>query len=135
MSEIVVFDTSVIVDQLRTGKHTARIASVSGLLRNCTVVLAELIRGATHARERKLIETLWRNHPSLTPTEGNWIESGEVLLRIRSASGYTAEKLRDLHFDVLLALTVRSHGARLITSNAVDFNLIRRFRTFNLEVW
>jgi predicted nucleic acid-binding protein len=49
--------------------------------------------------------------------------------------GFGAEELRDLHFDVLIALTARSHGARLITSNRADFELLRKYRDFRLEVW
>jgi predicted nucleic acid-binding protein len=43
--------------------------------------------------------------------------------------------LRDLHFDVLIALTARSHGARLITSNRADFELINSYRRIHLEMW
>jgi predicted nucleic acid-binding protein len=43
--------------------------------------------------------------------------------------------VRDLHFDVLIALTARAYGARLITSNRTDFELIRDYREFKLEVW
>jgi predicted nucleic acid-binding protein len=32
-------------------------------------------------------------------------------------------------------LTARSHGATLITSNRADFELIREYRAFELEVW
>ena len=71
----------------------------------------------------------------LTPTENNWLESGEILAEIRADRGLAAHKLRDLHFDVLIALTARSHGARLITSNRVDFEMIRHYRKFQLEVW
>jgi predicted nucleic acid-binding protein len=49
--------------------------------------------------------------------------------------GFTPDKLRDLHFDVLIALTARSHGARLITSNRADFEIINRYRRFQLEIW
>jgi predicted nucleic acid-binding protein len=49
--------------------------------------------------------------------------------------GFEPHKLRDLHFDVLIALTARAHGARLITSNRDDFDLIRDYRDFKLEVW
>jgi predicted nucleic acid-binding protein len=45
------------------------------------------------------------------------------------------QKLRDLHFDVLIALTVRNYGATLITTNRTDFELIREYRNFKLEVW
>ena len=61
--------------------------------------------------------------PVLTPTEKNWLESGRLLGQIYIDLGFTPEKLRDLHFDVLIALTARSHGARLITSNRSDFEM------------
>jgi predicted nucleic acid-binding protein len=36
---------------------------------------------------------------------------------------------------VLIALTARTSGARLITPNRADFELIREYRDFKLEVW
>jgi predicted nucleic acid-binding protein len=63
------------------------------------------------------------------------MESGQILAKMRRDRGFGPEKLRDLHFDVLIALTVRYHGARLITSNRADFELIREYRNFKLEVW
>jgi predicted nucleic acid-binding protein len=61
--------------------------------------------------------------------------TGRILARIRTDLGFEPHKLRDLHFDVLIALTARTHGARLITSNRADFELIRKYREFKLEVW
>jgi predicted nucleic acid-binding protein len=49
--------------------------------------------------------------------------------------GFEPKKLRELHFDVLIALTARAYGALLVTSNAADFELIREYRDFPLEVW
>ncbi len=135
MSELIIFDTSVLVDELRTGRHRQRIAAVRGVIRISSVVLAELSRGAFVRSERSFVRDLARQHPILTPTENNWLESGQILAGMRSALGYTPGKLRDLHFDVLIALTARSHGARVITSNRADFQLIRRYRKFELEVW
>jgi len=135
MSDLVIFDTSVLVDELRTGRHRKKIDSVDGLVRTSAVVLAELWRGAIDTAERKLLMALARNHPVLTPTEQNWIESGEILARIRADRGFAPARLRDLHFDVLIALTARSHGARLITTNRTDFELINSYREFKLEVW
>lgn len=135
MSEPIIFDTSVLVDELRTGRHWQRIASVRGLIRLSSVVLAELARGASSAAEHKFLKALARNRPILTPTEKDWLESGELLAEMRSNLGFKAEKLRDLHFDVLIALTARSHGARVITSNRADFELIWRYRKFELEIW
>ncbi|MGH9469273.1 MAG: type II toxin-antitoxin system VapC family toxin [Terriglobia bacterium] len=135
MSNLVIFDTSIFIDHLRTGRHQDRIESVTGLIRTSSVVLAELWRGATTSAEREFLRTLERNHPILTPSERNWLESGRLLGRIYAEHGFTPDKLRDLHFDALIALTVRSHGAMLITSDRSDFELISRYRKIALEVW
>jgi len=99
------------------------------------VVLAELLRGITGLAEHKFLRTLARNHPILTPTEENWLESGEILAKIRADQGFEPHKLRALHFDVLIALTARSYGARLVTTNRADFQLINRYRHIKLELW
>ena len=135
MSSLLIFDTSVLVDQLRTGCHREHFASINGVIRTSSVVLAELWRGATRAEEKIFLRELEKNHPILTPTEKNWLESGQILSRIQTDKGYTSKKLRDLHFDVLIALTARTQGARLITTNRVDFELIRDYREFKLEIW
>jgi predicted nucleic acid-binding protein len=135
MSSLVIFDTAVLVDHLRTGRHRERFASVSGVIRTSSVVLAELWRGAGKAEEKAFLRELGKNHPILTPGEKNWLESGQILSRIRSEKGFSSEKLRDLHSDVLIALTARTQGARLITTNRADFELIRNYREFRLEIW
>lgn len=135
VSEILIFDTSVLVDDLRTGRHQRKIQSISGLVRTSSVVLAELWRGACNPAEHRFLRALERNHPVLTPTKANWLDSGQILAKIRSDTGFVPEKLGSLHFDVLIALTARSHGARVITSNAGDFCLIQRYRKFELEIW
>lgn len=135
VSSLVIFDTSIFIDHLRTGRHQDRIESTIGLIRNSSVVLAELWRGATIPAEREFLHTLEKNHPILTPTEANWLESGQLLAKMRGENGLTGEKIRDLHFDVLIALTARSHGARLVTSNRSDFRMIDCYRKIQLEIW
>ena len=135
MSEIFILDSSVIVDDLRTGRHSLRIAELKGVLRTSSVVLAELWRGATSPVDHKILHALERNHAIFTPTEKNWLESGQILAAMRADKGFEPAKLRDLHFDVLIALSARSHGATLITSNRAAFELIRAYRSFKLEVW
>ena len=135
MSDVIVLDTSVVVDDLRTGCYRQRIATLNGVIRNSVVVMAELWRGAVRSAEREFLRALARNHPILTPTERNWLDSGEILRKIRADLGITPDKLRGLHFDVLIALTARSYGARLITSNRIDFEMISRYRQFQLEIW
>jgi predicted nucleic acid-binding protein len=97
--------------------------------------MAELWRGATKPAEHAFLQNLEKNYPILTPTEKNWLESGRLLAKIRHDMGFSPDKLRDLHFDVLIALTARSYGALLITSNGNDFELIRQYRRFDLVIW
>ena len=135
MSEFAIFDTSVLIDHWRTNRHAARMAEFGLLIRNSSVVIAELWRGATEPEEQAALREIEKNHPTLTPTANNWLESGHILAAIRRDHGFEAKKLRELHFDVLIALTARSFGARLITSNPTDFELVRRYRLFKLEIW
>ena len=135
MNRIVVLDACVLIENLREDKFRDRIFALSGRIRHCSVVLAELSRGARTATDFRWMRSSEKKNRLLTPTEKNWMESGEVLAQLRADHGFEPHKLRDLHFDVLIALTARSHGATLITSNRADFELIRSCRDFNLEVW
>ena len=134
-SSILIFDTSVFIDHLRTNKFEDRFKNLNGIIRNSSVVLSELARGATKDKEVMFLRILARNHPILTPTEKNWLESGDILSRIYRDNGFNSEKLRDLHFDVLIALTARNYGATVITCNRNDFELIKTYRPFYLEIW
>jgi predicted nucleic acid-binding protein len=135
VSNLILIDTSVFIDHLRTGCHQKRIDSLVGLVRLSSVVLAELWRGATKPTEQAFLKNLEKHHPILTPTEGIWLESGRLLGKIRRDMGFSSDKLRDLHFDILIALTTRTYGAQLITSNGNDFELIRKYRRFDLVIW
>jgi len=132
---MVIFDSSIFIDDLRTGCHARHFASLDDLVRTSSVVLAELWRGATTQAEQLFLRELERRFPVFAPTEKNWLESGQILLKMQRDHGFEGRKLRDLHFDVLIALTARTNGATLITANRDDFELIRRYRSFKLEVW
>jgi len=134
-SKIIIFDTSVFIDHLRANKFKDNFQNLNGLIRNSSVVLSELARGATTKGELDFVSTLARNHPIFTPTERNWLESGQILARIYKDRRFSPEKLRDMHFDVLIALTARNYGATVITSNKTDFELIKRYKEFYLEIW
>jgi predicted nucleic acid-binding protein len=125
----------VLVDNQRTARYSERIADCPGRIRNCSVVLAELWRGATVATERRFVKALDQSRPVSTPTERYWLESGRLLAKMRADKGFEPQKLRDLHLDVLIALTARANDALVITSNRDDFELIRGYREFGLEVW
>ena len=105
---MVIFDSSVLIDQFRTDCYSQRIADLDDLVRTSAVVLAELWRGGTTQAEQAVLRALERRHPILTPTEQNWLESGKILAKMQRDKGFEGRKLRDLHFDVLIALTARS---------------------------
>lgn len=134
-TKLVVFDTSVFIDHLRTNKHKDRLLNLKGLIRNSSVVLSELARGATSEAERDFVKRLAKNHPVITPSEKNWTESGEILSRMYTDKGFLPEKLRSLHFDMLIALSARNYGATVVTANRSDFELIRGYKEFRLEIW
>jgi predicted nucleic acid-binding protein len=71
----------------------------------------------------------------LTPTEQQWLKAAEILNRLRRREHYEAVKVRELAFDVLIALSARSIGASVITTNHADFQTIQREVPFHLLSW
>jgi predicted nucleic acid-binding protein len=133
--EIAVLDTSVYVDNFRTGRFTDRIIESPFLLRGVSVVIHELLRGARRAEEQEFAVALSRRLRLYTPTERIWFESGTIVAQVATAKGYDARKIRELSFDALIALTARSIGATVITLNRQDFDDIRSFRRFRVIFW
>lgn len=130
-----IIDTSVYVELLRHGHFERELLALPRLVRNSAVVLAELRRGAGSPRERRWLDELESNHPVFFPGQAEWRRSGEILEQARRSRGFEAKKLRDLHFDALIALTARAVGALLVTCNRGDFELLREYERFELEVW
>lgn len=71
----------------------------------------------------------------LTPTEQQWLKAAEILHRLGRRQHYEATKLRELAFEVLIALSARSIGASVITTNHADFRAIQRELSFHLLCW
>ena len=134
-SKSFIFDTSVIIDDLRTKCHSERIASLTEDVYLSAVVLAELWRGARSRFDLEFLIDIQKSHPILTPSETIWIDSGIVLAELKKTKGFEANKLRDLHFDVLIALTAKANDLCLITANRDDFEMIRKLRAFEMQIW
>lgn len=133
--ELAVIDTSVYIENFRTGRFTQRIAESPFLFRGISVVIHELLRGAKRVEEREFALDLAANLRMSTPTERIWFDSGEIVARLAVAKGYEKRKIQELSFDVLIALTARSVGATVITLNGQDFADIQRYRRFRLICW
>ena len=132
---LALLDTSVYIENFRTGRFTLPLLRSVWVIRCSAVVLHELRRGARTAVELRFVAELARKVRVVTPTERHWIESAEILSRIRKGKGYDVNKLRGLAFDVLIALSARAAGATLITCNQEDFAEIRKYTPFKVVYW
>ena len=132
---LAVLDTSIYVEIFRTGRFTLDLLRSPWIIRCSSVVLHELRRGARTTLELRFVNELARKVRIITPLERHWLESGEILSVIRRKKGYGQNKLRELAFDALIALSVRDIGATLITCDRKDFEEIRRHNPFKVVYW
>jgi predicted nucleic acid-binding protein len=128
-------DTSVYIENFRIGRFTDTLTRSPWIIRCSSVVLHELRRGAKRAIELQFVNELAEKVKIITPTERHWLESAEILNRISTKKGYESIKLRELAFDVLIALSARDIGATLITCNKNDFSEIRKHVPFKVLYW
>lgn len=134
-TKFALLDTTIYIENFRSGRFTFRLVQSPLVIRCSSVVLHELLRGARTTTERKFVLDLSRRCQVLTPTEQHWLKAAEILGRLRQREGYGATKLRELAFDVLIALSAWSIGASVITTNHADFLAIQRELPFHLLCW
>jgi len=125
-SNFALLDTSVYIENFRSGRFTEALIRSPWIIRCSAVVLHELRRSTRTVLEKVRI---------ITSTERHWFESAEVLSLMGRKRGYDPHKLRELAFDVLIALSVRATGATLITCNHQDFAEIRKYKPFKVLYW
>jgi predicted nucleic acid-binding protein len=134
-TKFAVLDTAVYIENFRTGRFAFRILRSPLIIRCSSVVLHELLRGAKTRVEHRFVTDLARRCRTLTPTESHWMQAAEVLGVLKKREHYDTAKIRELAFDVLIALSARSIGATLITCNEADFQIIRRHLSYSLVCW
>ena len=135
MTKFAVIDTSIYIENVRTGRFTLSLLQSTYIPRCSSVVIHELLRGARTKVERRFVYDLAKRCQILTPTPRHWIQAAEILRAIRAQTHYDAAKIRELSFDALIALGARSIGATVITTNRSDFEAIRRHLTFHVVYW
>ena len=134
-ANLALLDTSVYIDNLRSGRFKQEILDLKFIVRCSAVVLAELARGARSREMKRFVDGLARNLRVIAPTERDWIESGKIVSHLVVEHGYDLHKTREIHFDVLIALAAKRIGAFLITTNVKDFSAIQRYIDFELACW
>ena len=142
MTAHLLFDTNVYIAVLRDAAFAA--AFRPRYLRDLphtffsSVVAQELLAGARtsrHERQAKVLyEPFERMRRIVTPTHGVWKEAGTLVAALFESTPQFRSKLNQgLLNDILIALSARSIGASVVTSNVEDFRLIQQFRAFDLE--
>ncbi len=134
-ANLAILDTSVYIDNLRSGRFKQEILDLKFVVRLSAVVLAELSRSARSREMKRFVDDLAKNLRIIAPNEREWIQSGRIVNRLVAAKGFDIHKTREIHFDVLIALTARRIGAYLVTRNVDDFTAVREFLDFNLVRW
>jgi predicted nucleic acid-binding protein len=134
-ASFVLIDSSVYIDNLRERRFEKELLDLRWVVRLSAVVLAELRRGARSREMIKFVDAIAKNFHVIAPNEREWDESGKIVARLVKAQDYDIHKTREIHFDVLIALTARKIGAVLITRDAADFTAIRQFVEFKLLCW
>lgn len=135
-------DTNIYIDFLRRGAYCEIINNIYAYetpgIYFSSVVIQELLTGAIGKEGRKNVETLY--HPFeeagriVTPTHNNWKDAGNLLSLLRIKRKDLKNKIPALINDTLIALSAKSIGATVYTSNVTDFQTIREFSTFSLVV-
>ena len=135
-------DTNIYIDFLRRGAYSEIISNIYAYatpgIYFSSVVIQELLIGAIGKEGRKNVETLYRPFENMgrivTPTHNNWKEAGNLLSLLRIRRKDLKTKIPALINDTLIALSAKSIGATIYTSNVTDFQTIREFSTFSLVV-
>jgi len=136
-----VFDTSIYVAAIRGGLASSSFLELREALPRTylsAVVSAELRAGALDNTARRAVERLTlaahRVGRTVVPSARTWERAGDVLSRIHRTQPELRSKLRTLWNDLLIALSARELGARLVTQDAADFEMLRRYTGFELSI-
>ena len=123
-----ILDTSVYINQWegRLGPDALLSVRRAFIVRQSSVVLSELRRGARSPEGRRLVDTLFRlAKVQWAPTPGDWWEAGRVVRKVGDAQGWDRHRRQAFQNDALIALTARRHGATIVTADRSDFELLR----------
>jgi predicted nucleic acid-binding protein len=71
----------------------------------------------------------------VTPSHGSWKEAGRILGKISKSEPQFRTKLPALFNDALIALSAIQIGAAVCTRDKEDFELLRHYLRFRLELF
>ncbi len=131
-----VLDTNIYISGTGNWVYTKRRCAGFGAVlsfANSAVVLSELRRGARTRAAQERVDDLYRVATlKWEPSVKDWWEAGQLVRKIGDDQGWDKNKRRDFQNDTLIALTVRKHGATLVTADFGDFDLLAKRFPFDL---
>jgi predicted nucleic acid-binding protein len=134
----VVVDTNLYIDWLNAGRRERVLFERDAIKYLSVVVMLELFAGAFRPRDRrviaKVVTAFERTGRLLVPSTRVYEDAGHVLRALQPSRGYQVGGSGSFVNDVLIALSARSIGATVVTSNGEDFSAIRRLRPFELTI-
>jgi predicted nucleic acid-binding protein len=137
----IIFDTNVYINAIHGGAASKPYRLLFDSLPSthlCSVVSAELYLGALDFRGIRLIQGFVVRSEKVgrvvTPSHGSWNESARILAKISQKEPKYNSKLTALLNDALIALSALQIGATVCTGDKEDFELIRRYKRFALEI-
>lgn len=97
------------------------------VVRQSSVVLSELRRGARTSESRGLVDQLRRlTKVQWTPSTTDWWKAGVIIQKIGDARNWDRGKRQEFQNDTLIALSARRFGATIVTANRIDFEVLAK---------
>lgn len=132
-----VLDTNLYVRAFRSDEGAAELeryyAHFTPNTHLSSIVLHELLVGASTAEKTRqirenLVGPLARAGRVITPSHSAWEQAGVAIAAMARQEGRNLRRVaKSLVNDFLLAASCRESGMVLITDNAADFELIRKY--------
>jgi predicted nucleic acid-binding protein len=125
---VAILDTGVYVDHWEHGAHEEALEKVrrAYIVRHSAIVLSELRRGARSRESQGLVAKLFTlARVRWEPSASDWWEAGKLVREIGDRQGWETQKRREFQNDALIGLTARRFGATIVTTNILDFSLLR----------
>jgi predicted nucleic acid-binding protein len=124
-----IIDTSVYVNHWEGRLDDQALAWVRAkfVVRQSSVVLSELRRGARTLQSRRLVEELRRlSKIQWAPDTADWWKTGVIIQKIGDTRNWDRRKRQEFQNDALIALSAQRYGATVITANRLDFDLLAK---------
>lgn len=138
--EKILFDTSIYISRLNKGHHAEQMDHLNHVVLYLhSTVFEELLAGIKTQKEKrelfKLKKSFLKKERMITPTDRDWEETGLVVNQLIHQGSLPREKIISITHDILIAMSAKNMGVRVVTENKKDFERIQKIKDFKLTIW